>query len=50
MLSGMFANRKDFILGGLSVVKSWSSELESFLTQRRRDAEYAERFRGVRGQ
>ena len=49
MLSGTFANRKDFIFGPFDV-KSWSSELESFLTQRRRDAEYAERFRGVRGQ
>ena len=46
MLSGTFANRKDFILGGLSVVRSW----RGFLTQRRRDAEYAERFRGVSSQ
>ena len=43
MLSGMFAKRKDFIVGPF-VVESWSYELERYLTQRRRDAEYAEEF------
>ena len=38
MLSGIFANRKDFIFLVLSVVRSW----RGFLTQRRREL-------GVRG-
>ena len=45
MLSGTFANRNDFIFLVLSVVRSW----RGFLTQRRRDAEYAEIFRAAFG-